>query len=763
MAKYCSSTLLFWIGSLSVYLLSIQAAAQTDQKVAIFLSLTSGTRLSCALQDPEKRVLISQIESSCLDKSSDGVFSAKDLCSQPMGGKPADQLLMYARMFCDRLNFIKQSANGSPVTREQRDSILDVVRQNQNGLGKALEVTDTAFALGAKDKINSAAAINSGVDSARRGISSLVGGSDRGSNKETSPASTASVQVDKPQSSAVSQNPAAANSSSTPSSDTPNPTTVDVDGSSPIQNSKNITKPNADDSSDIDFSKPAEAQSKATDFAQAAQPGAKQASQEMPTSVPKDAADKISGGANPTADALADARSKIDPKLATETGFKGKMSAAMQESINEAESIEAAVCTTTTTSPACIKARADNSALIGAVSKLNAKLESYSLIQKTCLASNSGANLLCDFVNNPKVLAVQGLMAVVTPILSKSSSARESCEILEKTNKIGQFGMAAANAMCVTAKTTCDMSCASSATRLTEMNADIEIIVNAAPTSRAAFTSALTTEKGPITTNIAQCKAHSISSKAMLMSAITLATSSKSASDCKQKLSAGSSISTSGMVAGATITTAEFCSKSENAMNVACKCSQNANAEGCFGSFSLNKGVATLNKNGQSGMVAGQTSSAISNKNFDNGSLTAEQKKALGFNTNSKLASDGALNSKTVDGFSAENSAVNGGLVDHNGVGQVDSKNAKASAFSFGSFSSGLSSFFGSGGSGKSKNSNGLPGMSAQKIQEQETAIKRKLASDQVRSEVSTASGKSNFDKVRNRYQMTTSSLFTGQ
>jgi len=83
------------------------------------------------------------------------------------------------------------------------------------------------------------------------------------------------------------------------------------------------------------------------------------------------------------------------------------------------------------------------------------------------------------------------------------------------------------------------------------------------------------------------------------------------------------------------------------------------------------------------------------------------------------------------------------------------------SSFSFGSLSGGLGSFFGSNKGGK--NAAALKVLDPQKAKEQELAIKRKLASEQLRSEVSMASGKSNFDKIRNRYQMSTSSLFNGQ
>ena len=75
-------------------------------------------------------------------------------------------------------------------------------------------------------------------------------------------------------------------------------------------------------------------------------------------------------------------------------------------------------------------------------------------------------------------------------------------------------------------------------------------------------------------------------------------------------------------------------------------------------------------------------------------------------------------------------------------------------AMGISSLAKGFGNLFGTGG--------GKPAAKSLSKQQQEVqlqAIKRKLASDQVRAEISTASGKSNFDKIKARYTETRSSL----
>ena len=753
------------------------SSASADPRQSIYMSLVKGQNISCAIPDEDKRNLISYIESDCLNKASDGNYTAKNYCTGKMSGSPAANLVQLTRRYCDQANAIKQANGGASVTPEQRKSLVQNLKENKKEVKAAAEQIDKAFDLNIKKSATDA--VKSGIDSVKDRASSLVAGADS-QTPQSGNAKILDNNIAVPIKKAIDTTNTQAGSAKS----------ENVDPYAPVLSGKSMQQIKSDQQTqieDVDYDKPGQARDHAVKTAKNAEPSAINAAANMPQATVNQVADVMgpAGSISPSADALKTAESKIDPKTAADSGYVGKISNLSQNAISEANEIEAVALAnvnaarTAAAAPGAgaaaatelaeaeshlAQVQAANQAAATAITQLNSQANTYSLVQKTCSASHSGADHLCSFVTNEKVIAVQGLMAVVTPIITKSSSARESCEILEKTNKVGQFGMAAANLMCLTAKSTCDVSCPAGTKQITTMMDLAKTIMRAAPKAGIAMESTMASEQKPLIEYTGKCKAFSLSSKSMLAAAATLATSSKSAENCKEKLTAGGG-GASGMAAGAIVTTAEHCSKPENANSSVCRCTQNPNADGCFGSFAGVKGVATQNKNSGSGMASNSGSSSGVTAA---GPLSNEQKQALGFNTQDKnknastdsMMAGGLAN---VNGVGSSSDGSGSGLVDENGqnIKTDTTKKSSLSSFSFGSLSGGLGSFFGSNKGGK--NAAALKVLDPQKAKEQELAIKRKLASEQLRSEVSMASGKSNFDKIRNRYQMSTSSLFNGQ
>lgn len=477
-----------------------------------------------------------------------------------------------------------------------------------------------------------------------------------------------------------------------------------------------------------------------------------------------DQAQKTASTAAGASDLVSKSKTPTSASQAEATAFIGKIDAVL---LKGQSACAAEASGTLGVSSSCAPA------FTSAISSLRVAIAKYAPTRAVCSVSNVSAGVLCPLTSNPVVKQVQLLMAGVTPLLKKASSASESCSTIENTSNIAQYGMAAAGLICTGAKVACDTSCALTATTLDSMiDIAYELSLVLSATTEAASSEMLTliaNEKKNIAVNIGQCQKHAISIAETLKQGLLLAAASKSARDCKKQLTAGGSSSISGTSAGPIVTTAEFCANNANSSNITCKCTNNPNADGCLGAFSGAgvKGAVFKNGNGTSGMASMGGNSSSSPSPVDKG-LTKEEKKALGLNVDESKNKDGNSDSSAMaaagsgGGSSGANASAGGLTTDGQAkVGaEGDSKKSKF-GFSFSGLSGGLSGLFGSG-SNKNKN-NSVNGLSQQKLEEQENAIKRKIASDQVRSEVSNASGKSNFDKVRNRYQMTTSSLFDGQ
>jgi hypothetical protein len=420
---------------------------------------------------------------------------------------------------------------------------------------------------------------------------------------------------------------------------------------------------------------------------------------------------------------------------------------------------------------------------------VKASAQKYQAEMTTCTGNASTADNLCQLTRSPKAILVQQLMTVGTTLISKMSSASQTCGSTADLSKIAQMGMTAASLACSGMKMMCETSCGKASTTLKEIQgysakmkacgislvaqgqAEIASSVGSNPkgtydvtqgqtsqASSAKLDGVLAKETGAVTTVTAQCNKYAADIVQMVTQVAGLALAAQQAKDCKEKLTAGGGTGTG----SGTVTMDEMCKDPTQAQTLVCKCKVDATAAGCPGAV-----VKTTNKDGGPLVIKGNGSGSqlAGIDAFRQGSgLSSAAKTALGLDSNSAASTAGSpLNSNFGDSGVA--AATSGAATDARGslsASGSDDKNksdlAKDKKFSFGSFGSlgsAIGGFFGGSGSKKSDAAGNFG------TEKQIAAAKRQIANEQLRSEISTASGRSNWDKVRTRY-VESNSTFIG-
>lgn len=384
--------------------------------------------------------------------------------------------------------------------------------------------------------------------------------------------------------------------------------------------------------------------------------------------------------------------------------------------------------------------------------------------KKECSNTSAQAEKACSMVRSEKAQTVQKLMSVGATVLSKVTAASEACGTTSTLSKVAQGGMMLAQGFCTSAKFRCDFSCRDAEKTVQTMKKSIDAAAKCGASKLEAakvqgqkidqelmqlsqtLAQQLQPEKSIPTAKL-QCEKHKADIALMGLSALGFLSAFQDAQECKKQLAAGGGTGAAGKgtssLAGPQMTTAEYCSMPANAASLTCKCTSNPNADGCMGS--LAKSGVNLGK-----VNAGAGVSAFASAGQNGlGSIDSLSKSPLSSDEPAPGAnlSDAAREALGM-GVAAGGGEMGGGSAAA-GSSSSDAKKAKVKdeeeKSKYGFFSN-LSNMM-SGGKAPSQAAN-----AAIRKFEQEQAIKRKIASDQVRAEISTASGKSNFDKIRNRY-----------
>ena len=448
-----------------------------------------------------------------------------------------------------------------------------------------------------------------------------------------------------------------------------------------------------------------------------------------------------------------------------------------------------------------------------------AKYETFSsTIKPTCAKLAETSSFLC--VEAPGAKGAKALMDAAGPILAAVTSIQKACSNTAKVTDFAAKAMTIAKATCTAAKLACDGGCAVADTAVKAMQAELKVIEGSitADKSQAAgqcemecemkatsecssatiafmacYTPALAACNTPCQADVVakdgkaraalktlsaaiakeslpappgsvaatqvKCQMNAKDIIGLATSALSLMNARNSAEECDKKLAAGGA-------AGGAVTPTQYCETPGNSGTQFCKCQQNANQEGCPGfagkgllidkdaakasvagiNLKTGKGLSSF-AGGTRGTGAGFGNSS-GEKNATNGSdpSTAEKLALAGGDA---AASNGGGGGSTSGGGG---SSAGGGAGEGSG-GKPDSKK-----WSFGSFANALGGMFGGGSGGKNSNAKGNGNLNSK----QEAAIKRKLASDKLAGEITSASGKSNWEKVHQVYLIKDNTLLTG-
>ena len=452
---------------------------------------------------------------------------------------------------------------------------------------------------------------------------------------------------------------------------------------------------------------------------------------------------------------------------AASKAFIGKVQSAVSTGIATAQATIAECSSMMGACPPPYDIASMNKAIV-ALNKTQVSASSYSAPQQACSSSASAAESLCSMIRSPAAQNVQKLMTIGSTMLSTMGSASETCGGTADLSKVAQTGMTLANMACTGVKVTCDMSCKSAATILTEMQATVKTFIASLPRESGMLSAAITAEQsGGIAPKVVQCEKHSIDIVQFATQALGLMTASAQAKSCKDKLTAENGLSASGGPGGSgsgsvtpsTVTMDQMCKDPANASMSVCKCKTDPTGTGCPGAIAKLGGAPIVKSTGSASQLAGISA-------YKQTGLSAAAQAALGLDSasNSKGSPSDLQNNSSSSGFGAAATTESSGGA-NSASAKTTASNDKAAAgsdsakgkFKFGDFGSLGSAIGGFFGGSKSKSGNDKL-TKDNKIAE----AKRQIASDKVRSEISSASGRSNWDKVSNRY-VESNNTFLGQ
>ncbi len=415
------------------------------------------------------------------------------------------------------------------------------------------------------------------------------------------------------------------------------------------------------------------------------------------------------------------------------------------------------------------------------VSSIKEAAKKYVVSKQTCGTDAASADNFCDTMRNQKALDVQKMISAGTAVISKATAASESCGIMGNVSTLANGGMLAAQAVCSGYKFKCDFSCGDAkkeiaavaklngqpitscvskerarvyelleAERVNEANM-LDGFINQLTAAQNQAAKVIGEETPAVEPHIITCEKHEADILTMGAQAAALLSAAMDSKKCEKQLSSGDG---NGSGSGSLATTAQFCAQPGNSSSITCRCAADPSGAGCLGSLggSNVSGFAGLQKG--VGNVSGFSSVAapkISDSDIQFGDIPSDiaAKTDNGLSPTSPFGTAEATGS----GGSAGGSGV-AGASKPAGVAGEEEKSKFSMGFS--SLAKGFGNLFGLKGNDK-----GGKSLSKEQKDVQLQAIKRKIASDQVRAEISTASGKSNFDKIKERYTEARGSLIS--
>lgn len=385
------------------------------------------------------------------------------------------------------------------------------------------------------------------------------------------------------------------------------------------------------------------------------------------------------------------------------------------------------------------------------------KLQDIEKQEIICKRSSGVAGFICPKANSPAVLTAATLMNAGSAIIPSIGSAKDTCKYTSQINLAGQLLLTAGAATCIYTKERCENKCEDSNKKLESLKQLVKLISESgcsATASRVLEGVNLHVTENTNTINI--CKGHKGDAEKMTVTALNMMGAVAQAKACESKLSALEGTNNTAQL----LSMDEMCSQAQNASSTLCRCRTDNTAVGCPGYLAgagnegnINK---DLNANGVSAMAGLSYGTKINPAAGTSGldmsldGLSDDAKKAL--------AAGGDQESGSMFGASGGASAGGGGgtAAGAGGASGADKGKIAEESKSFGSsFMNAVGSLF-KGGSGGKAGSTKDDKIAADKYKEQ---IKRQIAAEQLRSEISSASGMDNWTKIRSRYKSNANSL----
>lgn len=338
-------------------------------------------------------------------------------------------------------------------------------------------------------------------------------------------------------------------------------------------------------------------------------------------------------------------------------------------------------------------------------------------------------------------------------------SASKTCGAFALANGIGQMFCLQAAANCSIKRFACTFAAGASNKNLKKMTKRLEslkknqtILSNGGTSLIDQIINQIEVEsKNAVSPIISSCNSHDKSIQDLIVTAAGMANAMKQGKDCQNKLSSMSSTNNTGKI----VSMEEMCAQPANASSTICKCRTDNTAKGCPGYIAGNANEGNINKDlntkGTSNMAGLSykpknipTSGVDLDKNLDD--LSDEAKKALAAGGDQKQESGsmfGVAGAANAGGGASTSSAAAAGAGSEKGKLADEPKSIGSS------FMNAIGSLVGKDRSGGKPSAAKDDKFASDKYKEQ---IKRQIASEQMRNEVSSASGISNWDKIRTRY-----------
>lgn len=401
---------------------------------------------------------------------------------------------------------------------------------------------------------------------------------------------------------------------------------------------------------------------------------------------------------------------------------------------------------------------AENEGLLdkkGLINLLNRFEKSYA----SCAKNSPLADKVCSAVRNETTRSVSQGLTVVSSMLQSLGGA-EMCKVTSKSSMIGQSIFLAAGVACETTRILCVSTCGAGTKSLTKMAKRLDSIAKVSKDKTIIvdlnnFKAQLTqTASNLIAPEVAECKKHAASTKDLVTTATGLASAFMQAKDCNNKLSALAASSALSSVSGAT-----SCNDPASSIysSQTCVCQRDNTAYGCAGyAGSINGGA--VGKIGSSAGVSQMAGGTTGSNGLNTSALAGTH--GLGDSGNGWNGIGGNPSAEANQDLSfgkAGSASVGGG-----GGGSGGSAGAAEGLTDEHPAADSLAGKYGNGFSGFGGRGAGAAGKAIQNQKYSEAqlaAAKRKLASDQAKNEISSASGFSNWDKVKTRYLENKSTL----